>query len=298
MSNQQKNDKELEIIKENVCKLIKDNDIDRFNQYINTNEKDINRLSYENDTTNFDILIYSIQNNVSIEIIKAILPFYKNKSLNYIQNRWSPLIAAFLNNKFEIANLLLENNADIKNGYEKYSNILQYILSKNDLKKRLNDENIKYILDKLYEKNIIPIDYNIFFDIIDDDYDYYKMIILYSIEKEKMKLIEKDILYDLHKNILQMMTSYDYGIAIDIQYTEIIEMSTLLLIKNCNNREEEEDKIFDIFWELHLKKVYYFYCSEINFDHLSFVVDKYIKDITLKNKIHRYIDNKLISKEK
>jgi len=111
MNNQQNDDKELEIIIKNVCKIIKNNDIDLF---------------YKNNTTNFDILIYSIQNNVSIEIIKAILPFYKNKTLNYIQNGWSPLIAAILNNKFEIADLLLENNADIEKGYGGY-NILQYM---------------------------------------------------------------------------------------------------------------------------------------------------------------------------
>jgi len=299
MNNQQKNDKELEIIKENVCEIIKDNNIDRFNLYIKENEIDINHISYKNDTTNFDILIYSIQNNVSIEIIKAILPLYKNKTLNYIQNGWSPLIEAILNSKFEIAGLLLENNSDIEKGYGGY-NILQYMLSENDLKKKLNEENIKYTMDKLYEKNIIPIKYISNFKIEYDDDDYYNIIFLYSIEKEKMKLIEKKNLYYLYKNILKIIIEE----MVDIGYNDIIEMSTLLLIKNCNNREDEEDKIFDIFWEVYLDKINNFYGLKMfnNFEEGNIhvkeeVADKRIKDITLKNKIHRYIDNKLISKE-
>ena len=123
---QQQDNKDLQLIKENICEIIQDNDIERFIQYTEPNEIDINHLSYENDTSEFDILIYSIQNNVSIELVKAILPLYKNKTLNYIQNNWSPLIAAILNNKFEIADLLLENNADIEKGYGGY-NILQYM---------------------------------------------------------------------------------------------------------------------------------------------------------------------------
>ncbi|ORX86194.1 hypothetical protein BCR32DRAFT_275585 [Anaeromyces robustus] len=153
MNNRQKGDKEFEIIKESVCKIIKDNDIELFDHYINSNEIDINHLSYEN---------------------------------------------AILNNKFGIADLLLENNANIEN-----------------------------------------------------------------------------------------------------------EMSTLLLIKNCNNREEEEDKVFDIFWKVYLNKINDIYGLRM-FNNLEVgnirlkeeVVDKHIKDITLKNKIHRYIDNKLIPKEK
>jgi len=181
------------------------------------------------------------------------------------------------------------------------------MLSKYDLKKKLNEENIKYTMDKLYEKNIIPIKYISNFQIRYDDDDYYNIIFLYSIEKEKMKLIKKKILCDLYKNILKIIIFYEYLYEemVVIPYNDIIEMSTLLLIKNCNNNEEEDNKIFDIFWEVYLDKV-----NDLNhfrmFNNLGGgdirikkeVVDKHFKDITLKNKIHRYIDNKLIPKEK
>jgi len=300
---QQQDNKDLQLIKENICEIIQDNDIERFIQYTEPNEIDINHLSYENDTSEFDILIYSIQNNVSIELVKAILPLYKNKTLNYIQNNWSPLIAAILNNKFEIADLLLENNADMENGYGK-TNIFQYMLSIYILKQKLNEENMKYIMDKLYEKNIIPIKITSYFAIKDNDMDYYKIIFSHSIEKVKKNLIEKKTLFDLYKNVLQIITSYD-NFCVDIPYNKIVEMSTLSLLNNCNDREDEENEIFDIFWEVYLKIVRYYGPRTIlnNVDNKfnlvkTEVVDKYIEDITLKNKFHRYIDDKFIPKEK
>jgi len=168
-------------IRKQVTKLIEENKLDKLKNYINNNFVILNELSYnkynyynnddyDNDNISFDILIFSIQNNASLEILKYIISLYKdlNYSLSYINNQWNelprnrwllnvndndnnddsfkfqfnwnvPLYTAIANNKFQISDLLIEHGADIN--YQK--NIIYFLYNEN----HLNIENLKYILN-------------------------------------------------------------------------------------------------------------------------------------------------------
>jgi len=101
-----------------------------------------------------DILMYGIENATSLEIISTIIEWYD--TLDYkaysrkIDEYNSPLRVAIALNKFDFANLLLENKASIDYdlmdtyGYHKY----------------LNNENLCYMIDIGYPFKVIK---NFFF---------------------------------------------------------------------------------------------------------------------------------------
>jgi len=97
----------IETIRKFIIERIQDNDINELKNYINLNQLSLSNIN--NDY--FDILIYAIKFNASIEIIKYIIPYYK--TLNYTIHKYeSPLFCAIYNNKFSIAHLLLKKGAD------------------------------------------------------------------------------------------------------------------------------------------------------------------------------------------
>ncbi|KAG4095691.1 ankyrin repeat-containing domain protein [Neocallimastix lanati (nom. inval.)] len=127
--------------KNNIIEIIKNNNINELKKYINENDISLNELS----KVDFDILIYSIENNISIDIIKYIIGQSRYKTLNFhiIDNDVfkTPLFSAIGYNNFKIADILLKNKADINyNNYDIINN-----LNKHNL---LNSKNLKYILNR------------------------------------------------------------------------------------------------------------------------------------------------------
>ncbi|ORX45986.1 ankyrin, partial [Piromyces finnis] len=126
-----------------IMEKLKNNDIINLKNYIINNNI---LLTMFNDEK-FDILIYAIEKGVSIEVIKFIVHYYF--SLNYYiydlreRKYKSPLSCAISSNKFLIANLLLENGANIN--YKIFDSDLIYKLRNEHL---LNSSNLKYSLDK------------------------------------------------------------------------------------------------------------------------------------------------------
>jgi len=131
-------------------------------------------IKFINDK-NFDTLIYSIENDFSMEEISFIIENFKYENLNlyiYDENNGNngmykvPLFSAIARNKFDIADLLIENGADIKYKIPVYNNgnIFAYLIdiTYNFRRNNLDDnnfglsyENIRYILGKNFRLNNI-----------------------------------------------------------------------------------------------------------------------------------------------
>jgi ankyrin repeat protein len=134
--------------REDLIKIIKKNNVEEFERYVK--ERDIVLKNLNNQ--GFDILIYTIENNISVDIIKSIIEQKQYKTYNYVINENSrqkvPLISAILNNNFEIADLLIKHNANI-NQFD----IIYYLFKIN----RLNYQNLNYILyHGFHIRNITP----------------------------------------------------------------------------------------------------------------------------------------------
>ncbi|ORX76766.1 hypothetical protein BCR32DRAFT_329204, partial [Anaeromyces robustus] len=102
------------------------------------NNNDIEELSYSILNKNLTFkklrhsksyyLMYAIENNGSIDIIKLLLPYFE--SLNYEYQKKYPLYAAIENHKFDIADLLLKEGANINALNSNKENILFYLYKK------------------------------------------------------------------------------------------------------------------------------------------------------------------------
>ena len=93
-----------------IRNLVLQEDINSLNQYIKENELP---LSYYNNTQN-DLLIYALENKISFNMIKFILSQCYYPSLNYtIGHSKNPLLEALCQSRFDVADLLIQNGADI-----------------------------------------------------------------------------------------------------------------------------------------------------------------------------------------
>jgi len=123
--------------REDLIEIIKRNNVEEFERYIKENDIVLKDLNNEE----FDILMYTIEKNVSLDIIKFIIDQNQYSTYNYVINENNrqkvPLISAILNNNFEIADLLIQHKANI-NQYD----IIYYLFKIN----MLNSKNLNYIL--------------------------------------------------------------------------------------------------------------------------------------------------------
>ncbi|ORX75944.1 ankyrin [Anaeromyces robustus] len=92
-------------------------------------------------------LIYAIENNGTIDMIKLLLPYFS--SLNNEYQKKYPIYVAIENHKFDIADLLLKEGANINALNKNKENILFYLYNK----KKLDKSNLKYILAKNIDIN-------------------------------------------------------------------------------------------------------------------------------------------------
>ncbi|OUM63993.1 hypothetical protein PIROE2DRAFT_9380 [Piromyces sp. E2] len=132
----------------------------------------------------FDVLLYSIENDASPEIIKYIVCQCKYNDLNYhiIEDKTlkAPLFSSIGKNNFEISKLLIQKNADINYFNNDIINYLynQGLLNKKNLRFILNNEfNWKAITTDLLN-NLVEKEENDFLEIIFKHYIYNKSFIL------------------------------------------------------------------------------------------------------------------------
>jgi len=137
------------LIKEIIIK-IKNNDIFEFSQFIRDNSINIEDFKQDN-ITNFDILINSIENDASRDILDYIIFNGKYTSLNYMFSfngkKKIPLLVALERNNLDLSEFLIEYGTDI--------NDLDY----NYLVEVLNYRNIEFVLNHGLRVNITLINY-------------------------------------------------------------------------------------------------------------------------------------------
>ena len=206
--------------RKDITEILKRNDLSEFQQFIDENNimlKDINNK-------NFDILILAIECGVSSDIINYIINQvnydsldycfrYKNNEYQYSFHESIPLYVAIAKNEFDVANLLLQNNANINYSYYYNENLFEFLNNNNVM----NSANLKFILNKgikiddsLLEKVMnecitnnkndlleILFDYYIInhYDELKYEYNYYsyyfiKSLIKESVDNENYKFVE------------------------------------------------------------------------------------------------------------
>ncbi|ORX85785.1 hypothetical protein BCR32DRAFT_265423 [Anaeromyces robustus] len=156
---QQKRDNIIKIIQENnileIKKYIKNNSIDlkELNKSVHNVSKYMTDDNYNNlfDTNGFDVLITSIENDITLDKIKFLMDECQYETLNYhIYNkkfgRRSPLLSALLKHDYNIADYLINYGADIN--YDIcYLEIIYYLDGLN----KLDEKTLKYIIRKGYD---------------------------------------------------------------------------------------------------------------------------------------------------
>jgi len=134
--------------KNQITNCINNNNLVQLKKYVDDDNYKLEELNKDSD---FDLLIYSIENNTTVEIIDYIIKQCKYESLNYTffnqeYGRKSPLLSSLFNNNFDIANYLIKNGADTN--YNLCSFDMFYYL---DGHKKLNEKNLKFILRNKFD---------------------------------------------------------------------------------------------------------------------------------------------------
>jgi len=310
----------LEECRNYILYLIINNRKKRIEKFLNKKEITFSQLVSLKD---IDILIFSIENNASLSMIKYVIKEYSN--LNYtfdfkLMGIKSPLFSAIMTNKFGIADILIENGADIN--YEvNYLNILYYL----DSHHRLNKENLKYIINNGFDINN-NIDSYLINTLSDDMVEiifkytlFNNKFILKLIRLGKKKIpISNQILNMLIENqcsqiyienswYMKAIERDDYrklSLFLKNDYNEIDETELLDHGHIIENKELSDAKIFGLYdnydAKYHIDKKYKF-IEKIDDRRYDFDIDKKIikeNSIPFVDKVREDVKNLIINGDK
>jgi len=223
----------MKSIDENIIKdLIKNDNITQLQNFIKENNLKLEEVNNEN----FDLLIYSIENDASIRIINLVVCNCHYETLNYTfnfeneryqqsnnfmngflednvyENYKVPLFLAINRERFDIAHLLLKNKASINysitiNDGENL-NIIQYLFRINKNLIHFNNKIIEYVLRSgFYLKGIST---NLISKLI------------HEYKNESIEFIFKHYIFN-NDFILTLLNFYSNGITFtDMEFQEII----------------------------------------------------------------------------
>eukprot|EP00833_Pecoramyces_ruminatium_P016257 jgi/Orpsp1_1/1190289/evm.model.d7180000078031.1 len=240
---------DIEIIddtREKIKNLIKKQEINQFFNYVKENDILLKTLNKRN----FDILIFSIDHDAPLQIIKFIINQIQYKSFNYSIIKYdfhnfhnilcTPLYSAILKNNFEIANFLIDKKADVNylmpdilNFYYRF-NLLTYRNFKYML---IHGLKIEYIsLNFIYK--LLKEDQTIFLKIIYDHYVFSNDTILSLLQSYKSQIpvtnAKLNKILTREKNIIKINeTMYNY--ATDNNNIEMVQ----LLLENDGDSDNE-----------------------------------------------------------
>ena len=237
---------------------IEDNNLSNFNNILLNNN--ISILDINNNQ--FDILIYAIENEVSIEFIKYIISLYK--SLNYFiitdNNEYkSPLLASLSINNLSIIELLINNGANTNFnicGNDIVFSFCKDILT-NKIKMNLYKRIFKYILKHGYKpsKNLIELFLNhSFYKLLLNLFFDYKLSCIYSIEfitnllfmyKNKTKLSK----FKFKKMLLKERSKVDINIEWFTKEKNLNCYSVIKMLSNyIQNSPKHSKKLIEILY--------------------------------------------------
>ncbi|OUM58261.1 hypothetical protein PIROE2DRAFT_64529 [Piromyces sp. E2] len=239
--------KEYEDIIEDILELLKQNDIKEIEKYSKEHNISLNEL-YKED---FDILIRSIEMNVSLDIINYIIVQSKYETLNYQiieENKVkTPLLIALENQNFKIAKVLLKHKADIN-----YANGI--ILNNLYSQELLNTKNLKFILRSGFDVeaikptliySLIEKGQNDFLEIILKYFKYNNSFILDFLNLYKNKTLTGETSIDYEEIILKEKNKIEID---ETMYEKALAKGNYdaLRILFENESSEEEEIIYRI----------------------------------------------------
>eukprot|EP00833_Pecoramyces_ruminatium_P007235 jgi/Orpsp1_1/1181267/evm.model.c7180000076523.1 len=283
-----------------MIEKIKMNDVLELKNYI---RKEHILITYYNNE-NFDILIFAIENDVSLDIIKFIIVYYS--SLNFVIhdkrtcNYKSPLSCAISSNKFLIAKLLLNNGADIN-----YKIHNSDIISKCNCEHLLNYRNLNFVLNNGYSitteliTSLIRNNKNKILKIIFNYYIYDNIFILkfLSIFKNKIKLSKKKLEDIILKEKFKINIKHEwYFEALYYNNNEALEM-LISIIGDQNNLFFDKFEMYKLLDKAIYERNYSFieniFSSKL-FDSDNFNIEEYLSSTRIKYRIdivEYFIDN-------
>jgi len=235
--------------RDRIKKLIKNGEPNQFKNYIIRHKIPLNNFN----TEKFDILIYAIEQKASLDFIKIIKiigpyhsynfsiiakPLFKTKTTKDTENFKTPLTAAICKERFDIADFLIENGADLyyhhsstldENGF--HSTILDYFYRN----KCLNEAILNYIYSKRpNDDDELTIQPNTIEEAIElGDNDAAKVVIKFfhmPVKKEWYKII-------IMNGNAEML---DYLIENDSQNSKQVFSHILTII----NKEDIDEEVF------------------------------------------------------
>ncbi|OUM59974.1 hypothetical protein PIROE2DRAFT_14350 [Piromyces sp. E2] len=280
-----------------ILELIKENSVDELCHYLHLNSINLSQLNNEK----FDILIYAIENDSSIAMLNCILEQCHYKTLNYYilknYSYYSPLALALVKNRFDVANVLLKNKADIH--YRMFDcSIYQFLFNKN----ALNKHNLLYMLnnsisinwlqpkiprlieDCLYKRKNDLIQFIFYFFIFDVEFilnflKIYKTRIPLSSHQLNEKLLKekgKIVVLDNWYNLAFEKESYD---IFNILLKNDLREQKIILKILLNSREYIDQLFFADNLNLFINKIK---SGELHFD-----VDKNVLNVMMTAKEKR-----------
>jgi len=189
---------EIKDTKSRIKELIQKGNIKELENFI----KEENILP-ENCNNYNEILIDSIENNASLEIIEFIIKQRQKNNLNFYINYYQtnnnvikvPLFIAVANNNFKLSDLLIRYTANINYTTNDY-NIITYLIESQEQK--INSTNIKYILNNNFKRSNVTNE--LIFKLIKAGYNDILKIIISFYKRMDVKDILNIFLIKMYKN--------------------------------------------------------------------------------------------------
>jgi len=262
-------------------KLVKQDNLAELKSFAIFN--DLDNIQINSDS--FDILNYAIENSSSIDIIKFLLAQYKN--LNYeINDAEIPLYISLQQCRFDVANLLLEQGANINlstwNGdnilihFLKIKRLNRYILSyilKHGIDINFEDEKNKRFLDYIIEEQNIPFLKTVFRHYVYNTSFILNMILMYK-KREAMNDEDFKLLIVQEKKQVKITSS---------MYIQTIKLNNLELLKQLIENDRNKH-IIDIINKYRLLLV----SAELNhWDMVKYLIENLEMKINERNGLRK-----------
>lgn len=214
-----------------ISNLIKTNNLEKLKDYLLKNNITLKTIDHEDvyQRQKFDPLIYSIQQkDVSIEIISFIIKYYD--TLNYNVDEFSPLLKAITEKKFDIADLLIKNKADINYRMSSYIVINKHIYS-------IYEYIYEYECDYSFIKNkkYISNDVEIFIYLIENGFFFTSNIINNWIESFKNSFLEIYLKYYVYDDDRTIIDDQHYYTAIRKK-----NLNAVIILLDSDKRDKKD----------------------------------------------------------